>query len=50
MHLTKTLKITVTGKTKKECEEVFTMIESICDTEIEEVDLYVEPFFDNIPC
>ena len=37
MKLTKTLKITVTAKTKAEAEQVFEMIESMCDVKVEKI-------------
>lgn len=36
MKLTKTLRITAKGS-KKSCEEVFKMIESLCDVEVEDI-------------
>lgn len=38
MRLTKTIKVTVTGKTKKECEQVFDMIRSLVDVSVEEIE------------
>jgi len=37
MKLTKTYEITVKGKTKRECEQVFEMIKSIVDLEMVEI-------------
>ena len=39
MKLTKTYKITIKSKTKKECEQVIDMIKSIVDVELVEIEM-----------
>jgi len=36
--MTKFLKVTIRGKTQKECEEGFELISSMCDAEVKEFD------------